>query len=167
MKKEIERSGCENSFFSMISTFLNVKWIQKVNGDSIWIFLDWPRVFGYSVNMHQICNRASFDEASASGLRRMHPFHTSNKKNDATANFSEDKNLWHCQAWCAISQPWIGCVLFTKKNRVQHTQMRGCSEFDGYQLRRIRGKCFKIYLKWQERKQIEVATAFRCGLSCF
>ena len=67
-------------FLSMISTFLNVKWRQKVNGDSIWIFLDWPRVFGYSVNMHQICNRASFDEASASGLRWMHPFHTSNKK---------------------------------------------------------------------------------------
>ena len=148
----------------MISTFLNVKWIQKVNGDSIWIFLDWPRVFGYSVNMHQICNRASFDEASASGLRRMHPFHTSNKKNE---NFSEDKNLWKSQAWVAFSQPWEGLRTLYKKNGVQQPQMKGCSKLDGYQLRRIGGKCFRIYLKWQERKQIKVATTYRCCLSCF
>ena len=148
----------------MISTFLNVKWRQKVNGDSIWIFLDWPRVFGYSVNMHQICNRASFDEASASGLRRMHPFHTSNKKMKTFLKIKTFGKAKHELRSLSLEK---GCVLCTKKNRVQQPQMKGCSKLDGYQLRRIRGKCLKIYLKWQERKQIEVATAFRCYLFCF
>ena len=96
----------------MISTFLNVKWIQKVNGDSIWIFLDWPRVFGYSVNMHQICNRASFDEASASGLRRMHPFHTSNKKMKTFLKIKTFGKAKHELRSLSLEK---GCVLCTKK----------------------------------------------------